>query len=162
MRALTPPLPPPPLYLTPPVLRAQAYLRVRQQEGMSEMGDLVLGLATELMTCGFDFQPTFTSPFDVSPAPLEKRNSRAASPSSHQRPCTPLHPRCMLPNPARQTPPATLTTKPPCPAHQVSNKCVELLMLRQGCDVCCTSDSDRTAIQRFEAQLAAERQQASG
>ena len=34
---------------------------------------------------------------------------------------------------------------------------VELLMLRSGCDVCCTSDSDRTAIQRFEARLAAER-----
>ena len=26
---------------------------------------------------------------------------------------------------------------------------VELLMLRDGCDVCCTSESDRTAIQRY-------------
>lgn len=41
----------------------------------------------------------------------------------------------------------------------VANKSVELLMLRGGCDVCCTSEADRSAIQRYEAQLAAERQQ---
>lgn len=35
----------------------QAYLKLRRQEGVSEMGDLVLGLATELMA-GFDFMPT--------------------------------------------------------------------------------------------------------
>lgn len=49
----------------PAVARRQAYARVRQQEGMDEMGDLVLALSTELMT-SFDFYPTFTSPFDVS------------------------------------------------------------------------------------------------
>ena len=42
-------------------------------------------------------------------------------------------------------------------ASTPSMQVVELLMLRSGCDVCCTSDSDRTAIQRFEARLAAER-----
>ncbi|KAI7836057.1 hypothetical protein COHA_010059 [Chlorella ohadii] len=43
----------------------QAYARLRRQEGVSEMGDLVLGLATELMT-SYDFMPTFTSAFEVS------------------------------------------------------------------------------------------------
>lgn len=81
----------------------QAYARVRQQEDVAEMGDLVLSLATELMS-SHDFGPSFTSAFEVS------------------------------------------------------NKVVELLMLRDGCDVCCTSDSDRTAIARFEAQLAAQQQ----
>jgi len=32
---------------------------------MEEMGDLVLGLATEMMT-SFDFHPTFTAPFEVA------------------------------------------------------------------------------------------------
>ena len=86
-----------PLYAPCPCL--QAYLRVRQQAGVEEMGDLVLALAAEMMS--FDFYPTFTSAFEVS------------------------------------------------------NKVVELYMLRSGCDVCCTSDSDRTAITRWEAQLAA-------
>ena len=36
---------------------------------------------------------------------------------------------------------------------QVSNKVAELLMLRQGCDVCCTTAQDRSAIQRYEEQL---------
>lgn len=40
-----------------PVVRKQAYARLRRQEGVSEMGDLVLGLATELMA-SFDFMPT--------------------------------------------------------------------------------------------------------
>lgn len=35
-------------------------MRLRRQEGVSEMGDLVLGLATELMT-SFDFMPTCAS-----------------------------------------------------------------------------------------------------
>ena len=35
----------------------------------------------------------------------------------------------------------------------VGNKSVELLMLRQGIDVCCTTEADRQAIQRYERQL---------
>ena len=55
-------LPAPPICLAPltgPATAAckQAYARLRRQEGVSEMGDLVLGLATELMT-SFDFMPT--------------------------------------------------------------------------------------------------------
>ncbi|PRW57522.1 hypothetical protein C2E21_4288 [Chlorella sorokiniana] len=79
----------------------QAYVRLRRQEGVSEMGDLVLGLATELMT-SFDFMPTFTSAFEVS------------------------------------------------------NKATELLMLRGGVTCSC---SDPGAIARYEAALAADRQQ---
>lgn len=37
---------------------------------------------------------------------------------------------------------------------QVSNKVVELLMLRQGCDVCCVGDAG--ALQRYEEALRAE------
>ncbi|KAL4451818.1 hypothetical protein ABPG75_007480 [Micractinium tetrahymenae] len=76
----------------------QAYLRLRREEGVQEMGDMVLSLSTELMT-SFDFHPTFSSAFEVA------------------------------------------------------NKVVELLMLRSGCDVCCTTDADRSAISRYEAQL---------
>lgn len=79
----------------------RAYLRLRRDEAVEEMGDLVLSLSTELMT-SFDFHPTFSSAFEVS------------------------------------------------------NKVVELLMLRSGCDVCCTTDADRSAISRYEAQLEAE------
>lgn len=53
--------PPPP---TPP-RPAQAYLRLRRDEAVEEMGDLVLSLSTELMT-SFDFHPTFSSAFEVS------------------------------------------------------------------------------------------------
>lgn len=35
----------------------------------------------------------------------------------------------------------------------VGNKSVELLMLRQGIAVCCTTEADRQAIQRYERQL---------
>ncbi|KAI3437861.1 hypothetical protein D9Q98_000307 [Chlorella vulgaris] len=79
-----------------------AYRRLRQKEAGMDMGDLVLGLANELMP--FDYTPTFTCAFSIS------------------------------------------------------NKAVELLMMRQGLDVCCTSESDRTAIQRYETQLAAKDQ----
>ena len=41
-------------------------------------------------------------------------------------------------------------------AFDVANRCTELLMLRSGCDVCCT---DPGAIGRYEARLAQERQQ---
>lgn len=34
---------------------------------------------------------------------------------------------------------------------QVSNKAVEILMLRQGFDVCCVSEQDRSRAQRYEA-----------
>lgn len=33
-------------------------------------------------------------------------------------------------------------------AFDVANKVVEVLMLRAGCDVCCTSDDDRERVQR--------------
>lgn len=143
---------PPLAHCHPPACR-QAYLRVRQQEGMAEMGDLVLGLATELMS--HDFGPTFTSAFEVRKKSTPGVGWAIRVTQHHQ------HPHATSASTAFQPP----LTRPPTPLqtrHQVSNKCVELLMLRQGCDVCCTSDSDRTAIQRFEAQLAAERQQASG
>lgn len=62
----------PPLPACPPRLpffkrhqHRQAYVAVRGREDVAEMGDLVLGLATELMTCGFNFHPTFTSPFEA-------------------------------------------------------------------------------------------------
>lgn len=41
-------------------------------------------------------------------------------------------------------------------ATSLLTQVVELLMLRSGCDVCCTTDADRSAIARYEAQLAAE------
>jgi len=41
---------------------------------------------------------------------------------------------------------------------EVANKVIELLMLRQGCDVCCTSESDRNAIDRYENMLQEEQE----
>jgi len=41
-------------------------------------------------------------------------------------------------------------------AFSVSNKCVELLMMRAGVDCGCSSEADRTCIERYEAQLAEE------
>lgn len=79
----------------------KAYFRLRSEEGLSEVGDLVLSMVNELLA--FNFGPTFVNAFDVT------------------------------------------------------NKASELLMLRAGCDVCCTSEADRTAISRYEAQLAAEK-----
>ena len=43
------------------------------------------------------------------------------------------------------------------PPH--TRRVVEMLMLRQGCEVCCTSEADRTALERYAAQLAGEQQQ---
>jgi hypothetical protein len=40
--------------------------------------------------------------------------------------------------------------------YEVSNKIVELLMVRQGCDLCCATAADLSAIQRYEGKLAAE------
>lgn len=37
--------------------------------------------------------------------------------------------------------------------YDVANKVVELLMQRQGIDVCCTSDDDATLVSRYEASL---------
>ena len=42
-------------------------------------------------------------------------------------------------------------------AFEVSNKVVQLLMIRQGCDVCCASADDLTAIERYEELLSAEK-----
>ena len=39
-------------------------------------------------------------------------------------------------------------------AFEVANKCVEVLMLDGGCDVCCVSDSDLEAIARYKVQAA--------
>jgi hypothetical protein len=39
---------------------------------------------------------------------------------------------------------------------QVSNKVVELLMLRDGVDVCCTSEEDKTLLDRYSKHLAAQ------
>lgn len=47
-------------------------------------------------------------------------------------------------------------------AFEVANKSLELLMLRQGCDVCCTSEADREAVRRYERQLAEEAREAGG
>ena len=38
--------------------------------------------------------------------------------------------------------------------YDVANKVVELLMQRQGIDVCCTSDDDATLVSRYEESLA--------
>lgn len=66
----------------------------------------------------------------------------------------------------RDTSAPCLDQPPPAPgacretfvnAFEVSNKVVELLMLRAGCEVCCTSPQDRSAIQRYEQQLREER-----
>lgn len=40
-------------------------------------------------------------------------------------------------------------------AFEVSNKVVELMMQRQGIDVCCTSDQDATLIERYAQAQAA-------
>lgn len=42
----------------------RAYTRVRQREGVEEMGDLVLELAGELLP--YDFAPTFTDAFSCA------------------------------------------------------------------------------------------------
>ncbi|GAB4819347.1 hypothetical protein N2152v2_006393 [Parachlorella kessleri] len=39
--------------------------------------------------------------------------------------------------------------------YEVANKVVELLMLRQGCAVCCASPADLSAIERYQGKLAA-------
>ena len=36
---------------------------------------------------------------------------------------------------------------------QVANKVVELVMMKGGCDVCCTSEADRERMERIEAGL---------
>lgn len=38
-------------------------------------------------------------------------------------------------------------------AFEVANKCVEVLMLADGCDVCCVSDNDLQAIQRYRNEV---------
>lgn len=38
-------------------------------------------------------------------------------------------------------------------AFEVANKVVELLMLEQGVPVCCTSEGDRTLVQRYRRSL---------
>ncbi len=81
---------------------AMAYLKLRR-EGVSNLSELVIDLATELIP--FNYRETFVNAFDVS------------------------------------------------------NKVMELIMLRNGCEVCCTSDEDRSAIRRYEASLAATGQQ---
>lgn len=63
-----------------------------------------------------------------------------------------LQARCGVP--ANQ--PLLFATLTPCPSAQLPPQVVELLMLRSGCDVCCTTDADRSAISRYEAQLEAE------
>ena len=45
---------------------------------------------------------------------------------------------------------------------EVANKSLELLMLRAGCDVCCTSEAGREAMRRHERQLAEEARAAGG
>ena len=90
------------------------------------MGDLVLGLATELMT-GFDFGPTCVPRLAVAAAPMR---------------CRPLTP---------GVPPTRCSFTSP---FDVANKTTELLMLRGGVSCSC---SDEGAIDRYEAQLAAER-----
>jgi len=47
-------------------------------------------------------------------------------------------------------------------AFSVSNKCVELLMMRAGIDCGCSTEADRTCIPRFEAALAEERRGQEG
>lgn len=37
-------------------------------------------------------------------------------------------------------------------AFEVSNKVVEMLMMRSGVDVCCTTDTDAARIERFSSQ----------
>lgn len=114
----------------------QAYLKLRRQEGVSEMGDLVLGLATELMT-GFDFGPTCVGPHVfAAPLPAAARPAwRWLRRQSHGCPRAPT--RCSFTSP-----------------FDVANKTTELLMLRGGVSCSC---SDEGAIERYEAQLAAER-----
>lgn len=43
---------------------AQAYGRLRQQQGLTELSDVLLGMSTELLA--FDFNETFTGPFEVA------------------------------------------------------------------------------------------------
>jgi hypothetical protein len=40
-------------------------------------------------------------------------------------------------------------------AFEVGNKVSELLMLRQGCDVCCTSEEDKARFVRVDAAMSA-------
>lgn len=124
------------------------------------MGDIVLGLATELMT-SFEFGPTFTGAFEVGA--VGRVGIRPWSAAVHRSCWECCAAAASLPTAdaqlssaavaalSRAPPPIRLDPSP----SQVANKCVELLMLRQGYDVCCTSHSDRTAIERYEAQLSA-------
>mmetsp|Transcript_6286 Transcript_6286/g.13831 ORF Transcript_6286/g.13831 Transcript_6286/m.13831 type:complete len:203 (-) Transcript_6286:529-1137(-) len=75
---------------------ADAYCSLRVQ-GENEMGSILLGLSSQLMS--FDFFDTFTDPFEVS------------------------------------------------------NKVVELVMMRSGCDVCCTSPADKERMTRVSVDL---------
>eukprot|EP00879_Flechtneria_rotunda_P005190 GHRR01005472.1.p3 GENE.GHRR01005472.1~~GHRR01005472.1.p3 ORF type:complete len:128 (+),score=21.89 GHRR01005472.1:1543-1926(+) len=74
---------------------ANAYRKCRK-EGQEDMGSLVLGLASELLT--FNYRETFTDAFEVS------------------------------------------------------NKVVEMLMMRSGVEVCCTTSADKARLERFSSQ----------
>lgn len=41
-------------------------------------------------------------------------------------------------------------------AFEVANKVVEMLMMRSGVDVCCTTDEDAARLERFNSQQAAD------
>ena len=77
---------------------AKIYVDLRQEGVENEVGDIILGLGSGLMS--FNFREAFVGPFDVA------------------------------------------------------NKVAELLMLKKsGCDVCCVSDKDKEAIERWDAAV---------
>lgn len=128
------------------------------------MGDLVLGLATELMTT-YDFGPTCVRAAAYCVHPRARSSAAGCLLGCLLGACW----GCLLP----QTPPAAPcralhalgpTAPPPVSLHpppcsftspfDVANKTTELLMLRGGVSCSC---SDEGAIRRYEAQLAADR-----
>lgn len=58
--------------------------------------------------------------------------------------------RSPTPSMRRIHPPSTLVTR-----AQVSNKCIELMMMFSGQEVCCTSEADRTLLQRVDSGASA-------
>lgn len=110
---------------------AAAYVRSRDR-GQHEMGDVLLSMCSDLMEPlhSSDFFDSFTNAFEV------RRLDGSAGAGLAQR--------------ARSTPCCATGAAPGAATRQVGNKATEILMLRNGCDVCCTSDDDKARVARVD------------
>lgn len=123
------------------------------------MGGLLMGLCDELMS--FNYRECFVGPFDVS----NKVHSSGCSRVS----CVKILQQIETDSSADVLPPTFLFTtccgavagvcSTAAPAHTLHTRShahtcqvVEILMQRDGTDVCCTSDDDATRAARLEQQ----------